>query len=466
MKNIPNFDPTKLPYWDIYTREKKTDIIVGGTIAGQFMAGLSGGQRKLLLFELIFQRTSSQDNLLIVLDEPFAGVTDDFVPFIVQRLNEMRKKHNILLVTNDHVNTLKMMADNTVTVSAIDRTTIRINKRDGISRDMGLLAMSVGDVYQYTMSDDDLKFFFDVEFSRNGGIVDVIIFTIVAFLLFLLTFWDSKVGNEALVMVAGSMIAYFSINPYLLQLVDWRVFMIEEAEALLHSSKTMNKILKSSLVIIMIIAISSIQFGIIQLVYSGNVLGGIDIFFGVLFDNVSLMISFALLGLFTCLNFQAVEILASFPFLLMIFFSTTFSPGSGVKGLKNLRYLFSRFYLWCMISGLDEQMEGCPDDYGILYLILSAFISLFIFLVCISVQKLRMKSSSKKEAETRRQCMLTTEFAELQVELFGLKTLNRLQSNDDSKSLSIHSKATYEELDNSKSLCNSEGGENDETMRE
>jgi ABC-type Mn2+/Zn2+ transport system ATPase subunit len=39
------------------------------------MAGLSGGQRKLLLFELIFQRTALQGNLLIVLDEPFAGVT-------------------------------------------------------------------------------------------------------------------------------------------------------------------------------------------------------------------------------------------------------------------------------------------------------------------------------------------------------------------------------------------------------
>lgn len=75
------------------------------------MPGLSGGQRKLLLFELIYQRTASQDNLLIVLDEPFAGVTDDFVPFIVERLNQMRIKHNILLVTNDHVETLKKMAD-------------------------------------------------------------------------------------------------------------------------------------------------------------------------------------------------------------------------------------------------------------------------------------------------------------------------------------------------------------------
>jgi energy-coupling factor transporter ATP-binding protein EcfA2 len=74
---IPNFDPTSLPYWDVYVREKKaTTIQVGGTMAGEFTAGLSGGQRKMLLFELIFQRTKNQSELLIVLDEPFAGVTD------------------------------------------------------------------------------------------------------------------------------------------------------------------------------------------------------------------------------------------------------------------------------------------------------------------------------------------------------------------------------------------------------
>ena len=49
-------------------------------MAGQFTAGLSGGQRKMLLFELIVQRTANQSDLLIVLDEPFAGVTDDCKP--------------------------------------------------------------------------------------------------------------------------------------------------------------------------------------------------------------------------------------------------------------------------------------------------------------------------------------------------------------------------------------------------
>ena len=296
---IPNFDPTKvkccickllhiisctekhstqhehniicitpqLPYWDIYVKEKKDkSIIVGGTIAGQFMAGLSGGQRKLLLFELIYQRTASQDNLLIVLDEPFAGVTDDFVPFIVKRLNQMRKKHNILLVTNDHADTLKAMADNTVTVSAIDRNKVKVNGKEGVDRELALLAMSIGDDYKQTTNNDDLQFFRQVEFSKQGGIPFVAAFAVFAFGLFLLMFWDSQPGSEALVLVAAGIVSYFIVNPYFLQLGDWRVYMCEEAEALLHSSENMNKFLKTCLTLVILIVVAGIQFGVMDAV--------------------------------------------------------------------------------------------------------------------------------------------------------------------------------------------------------
>lgn len=41
--SIPNFDPSALPYWDIYVKEGIADTIrVGGTMAGEFTAGLSG----------------------------------------------------------------------------------------------------------------------------------------------------------------------------------------------------------------------------------------------------------------------------------------------------------------------------------------------------------------------------------------------------------------------------------------
>merc|ERR1712232_1060092 len=123
----------------------------------------SGGQRKLMLFELICQRAEGQTDLLLVLDEPFAGVTDDFVPFIMDRLNHLRKSHNVLLVTNDHVEDLKGMADNTITVSAIDRSTVQINEKNKIDREKAILALSVGNDYKYEASMADLKFFFGVE---------------------------------------------------------------------------------------------------------------------------------------------------------------------------------------------------------------------------------------------------------------------------------------------------------------
>ena len=91
------------------------------------------------------------------------------MPFIVGRLNEMRQKHNILLVTNDHVDTLKAMADNTVTVSAIDRDKVKINGKAGVDRQLALLAMSVGDGWSGGGSEADLRFFAKVEFSKNGG---------------------------------------------------------------------------------------------------------------------------------------------------------------------------------------------------------------------------------------------------------------------------------------------------------
>lgn len=428
VSSIPAFDPTQLPYWDIYINEKKDkSILVGGTIAGQFMAGLSGGQRKLLLFELIFQRTALQDNLLIVLDEPFAGVTDDFVPFIVKRLNEMRQKHNILLVTNDHVETLKTMADNTVIVSAIDRTKVKINEKEGVDRDTALLAMSIGDQYVHRNDNNDLKFFLDVELSKNGGIPGVAGFAVFSFGLFLMTFWNSNGGSEPLVLIAAGIVSFFTANPYFLQLTDWRIYMKEEAEALLHSSKTMNKILKLSLTMTLLVIICSCQYGVINACLTVDTLAGAKFYFGIMFDSLSLLVTIALLGLFTNMSFEAVQIFGGMPFLLMIFFSTTFSPGAGVNGLKNLRYLFARYYLWCMVPGYDMLMEGCPEKNTLLYLILSSLIVPVLFVCYKGVKAVYSKLKGAKAMTSRRESMKTYEFAELQLELFGEKALRNLK---------------------------------------
>ena len=196
-------------------------------MAGEFTAGLSGGQRKLLLFEIICQRTASQSDLTIVLDEPFAGVTDDFVPMIVARLNELRRKHNVLLVTNDHVSTLTEMADNTITVSAVDRSNVRINDREKVDREKAILALSVGDTYSYKASASDLRFFYDVEIAWSQALFGIAAFTVFCNVMMLATFWDSDESSQALVLVAGGIVAYFCVNPYLLSLVDWRTYQNE-----------------------------------------------------------------------------------------------------------------------------------------------------------------------------------------------------------------------------------------------
>jgi hypothetical protein len=295
----------------------------------------------LLLFELICQRTADQSNLLLVFDEPFAGVTDDFVPFIVDRLNELRQHHNILLVTNDHVDTLKNMADNTIVVSAIDRSTVQINGLTKVNREKAILALSVGDGFVHKSSSADLKFFFDVEVTNNGAIAGVAAFTIFAYSLFLLTFWNSGREFGALVIVAASIIAYFCVNPYLLALADWRTYMREEAEALLHMSVGLNNALKSLLTFALIVVVSLIEWGVVNAVVDG--FEGGKYWWGMLTDSASLTFPFIFFGIYTLLPFQAVQIFASLPFLFMIFFSTTFSPGSGVQGLKALRYLFARY---------------------------------------------------------------------------------------------------------------------------
>jgi hypothetical protein len=406
-----------------------------------FSAGLSGGQRKLLLFELIYQRTASQSDLLLVLDEPFAGVTDDFIPWIVGRLNEMRKNHNILLVTNDHVDTLKGMADNTIVVSAIDRTKVQVNGLNNVDREKCILALSVGDEFHYNSTSADLKFFWDVEVSNNGALMGVGAFTVFAFGLFLASFWDSSESQGPLIIVAASIIAFFCLNPYLLALVDWRNFMSEEAEALLHASKSTNKALKSLLTLTLILIVSLVEWGVVNAVVNGFE----DRYFwvAILMDSASLTFPFIFFGLYTKLPFQAVQIFASLPFLFMIFFSTTFSPGAGVEGLKELRYTFARFYFFCKIPGVKDQMEGCPDpDLNVVYMTLAALIGTFLFFIYETIRFI-LRASKTKKTISKQNKLKDDEFRDLQVELYGEGVLLKDSlSNTNHSNTSKHRKGT------------------------
>jgi hypothetical protein len=56
-------------------------------------------------------------------------------------------------------------------------------------------------------------------------------FTICAFLLFLVCFWNSDQDNAPLLVLRANEIAFFCLQPYLYFLVNWRDYMSEEAEA-------------------------------------------------------------------------------------------------------------------------------------------------------------------------------------------------------------------------------------------
>jgi len=224
---IPAFDPTQLPYWKLYSEKTlvggggmknvsyNPNVKIGGTLAGRFTAGLSGGQRKMMAFELVRQRTSSQSDLLIVLDEPFAGVTDDFVPFITARLYEMQRKHNLVLVTNDHVDVLTKMADSTITVSAIDRSKVLIDGKSH-ERELALHALAKGEGFEPPTGSRDLSFFARTEIFTSPQVILSLGFTVFAMTLFLLSFWDSKPGQEALVLVAIQITGFFCFQPYII----------------------------------------------------------------------------------------------------------------------------------------------------------------------------------------------------------------------------------------------------------
>jgi hypothetical protein len=196
----------------------------------------------------------------------------------------------------------------------------------------------------------------------------------------------------------------------------------------------MNKTLKTALTVFVIFTNSVIEYGCVNAVIDG--LKGVKFWVAMLFDSFSLTFALICLGLFSKLPFQTAQILGSLPFLLMIFLSTTFSPGAGVPGLKELRYVYARFYFWCMVPGVEDQMEGCPpSNVNILYLILSALVPLVVFLIIMGFAKLRKSKAHGKE-EKKRAKLQDAEFRELQLELYGSRALRRFKGN---MSMSMHS---------------------------
>ena len=151
-------------------------------------------------------------------------------------------------------------------------------------------------------------------------------------------------------------------------------------------------------------------------------MGDAKYFVHMLFDSASLTFPFICVGLYTELPLQIVQIIASMPFLFMIFFSTTFSPGAGVEAVKELRYLFARFYFWCDLPGFKDLMEDCPaDNLLITYSILSGCLGLFLFLVVFYLLKFKQGKALEKRDVKRAEMEATEAFVKLQGEVRNLR---------------------------------------------
>jgi len=183
---------------------------------------------------------------------------------------------------------------------------------------------------------------------------------------------------------------------------------------------------------VLVLIVSGLQFAVTNAVI--NELESATFWVAMLFDSVNVTFPFICTGLYTKLPFQAVQVIGSLPFLLMIFFSTTFSPGSGVAGVKELHYLFTRFYMWCMIPDVKDDMDNCPesDEANLGYLILTALIGIVVFLIVMGVLRI-VQSGKKIRNSSKKNALKDSEFLELQIELFH-EAVKDLQSTAHSTS--------------------------------
>ena len=107
----------------------------------------------------------------------------------------------------------------------------------------------------------------------------------------------------------------------------------------------------------------------------------------------------------------------------MIFFSSTFSPGAGVEGLKALRFLFSRFYLWCRLPGVKDMLEDCPAKSELTtYTILSGCLGLFLFLVLQAVRYCVAQARADKAQHKHEEIAQRPEYQQVQAELYKRAT--------------------------------------------
>jgi hypothetical protein len=93
--------------------------------------------------------------------------------------------------------------------------------------------------------------------GMNSALLSLFLFSFVAYAMFLVSLWESVANNIGLVVIGAQMVVFCTFNPYLMSLVDWRNAIHEESEALIHSSKGMNKFLKMILTLSIMTTVST-----------------------------------------------------------------------------------------------------------------------------------------------------------------------------------------------------------------
>ena len=177
--------------------------------------------------------------------------------------------------------------------------------------------------------------------------------------------------------------------------------------------------LKSVVSLMLLIVIITLAWGCLVVVLDTPVTNDANMWVAMLFDLASLTLPHICFGLYSALPLQIVQTVSSLPFLFMIFFSGTFSPGAGVEGLNGLRFLFSRFYLWCRLPDVAPFMEGCPPKSELTtYTILSGCLGLFLFLVLQSVRALVARARADKEKHRHEEIAQRPEYQQIQTELY------------------------------------------------
>jgi hypothetical protein len=184
-----------------------------------------------------------------------------------------------------------------------------------------------------------------------------------------------------------------------------------------------------------------------------------QVFVGIVMDSVSLFMPYILFSIFTRWPDTTVQISATLPYLLMILLSGTYSPSAGLPVLKQLRYLFPRFYLFCMLPGITpDYMEDCPanDTWMTLYAVLSAMIGPLLFFLYIAIRAaiLRATASTNKRLHFGQRLQRDDdELASLQIELYGEQAVHTTNDEDSSTAARTLSQNSSEDATNSCGGC-------------